>query len=212
MGFIPTLALIAEDDASIDTTFGDVIRFAPLRGVPLSLQAQAIRLLLPVLFPEDGCMISDIDMIPISRDYFLDGAAVCPDDAFLVYRDQAEGCIGKRYPMCYVAAKGAVFASLFQISSGDQIPEILEEWANRGYGWNTDELILYASVNDWEKRGGHVVRLGHETFGRLDRGSWTFDFGGLDLSQYIDCHCPRPYSAYRDSIDRIAKEVLYQSQ
>src|SRR5579872_2110798 len=66
MGFIPTLALIAEDDASIDTSLGDVIRFQPLPDVPLSLQAQAIRLILPVLFPEDGCILSDIDMIPIS--------------------------------------------------------------------------------------------------------------------------------------------------
>jgi len=208
MGFKPTLALIAENDADIDTSLGDVIRFSPLPDIPHSLQAQTIRLLLPILFPDEGCLISDIDMIPISRNYFLDGAAVCPEDGFLVYRDRAEGCIGSRYPMCYVAAKGSVFASLFQISNRDQIPQLIHLWANRGYGWNTDELILYSSVNQWEKRGGHVVRLGHETFGRLDRGNWKIDFESLDLSQYIDCHCPRPYSAYRDSIDLLVNQVL----
>ena len=208
MGLKPTLALIADENCSIDTSLGDVILFSPLPYVPVSLQAQAIRLLVPVLFPDEGCLISDIDMIPVSREYFIDGSINCPDDAFLVYRDQSEGCIGSRYPMCYVAAKGRVFASLFQVNGRDQISETLRLWAEKGYGWNTDELILYSTVNEWERRGGHVIRLGHEAFGRLDRGNWNIDFDTLDISRYIDCHCPRPYSSYRDSIDHIVRLIL----
>jgi len=207
MGFIPTLALIAEEDCPIDTTLGEVIRFAPLPGIPTSLQAQSIRLLLPVLFPDDGCLISDIDMIPISGSYFHHWAIGCPDEAFLVYRDNAEGCPGVRYPMCYVAAKGRTFASLFSVQSPMQIPEIIKEWSGLGFGWNTDELVLYSLTKEWERNGGELVCLGHKVEGRLDRGNWNIDFQALDISKYIDCHCPRPYSANQDSIDRIVEAI-----
>jgi hypothetical protein len=207
MGFRPTLAFIAPAGESIDATLGDVIRFDPMPDIPESLQAQAIRLLLPALFPEEGCFISDIDMILISRDYIADHAASCPDDAFLIYRDKAEGYLGGKYPMCYVAAKGYVFASVFNVRSKEQIPSILRSWANLGLGWNTDEYALYFFTHEWERYGGRVVRLGHEVTGRLDRANWNLDFDRLDLSRYIDCHCPRPYSAHRASIDRIAAAV-----
>lgn len=207
MGIRPTLALIADEQCPIDTSLGDVIRFAPLEGIPESLQAQVIRLFLPVLFPDDGCLIADIDMLPISRYYFTECAKFCPEDGFLVYRDGAEGCEGTRYPMCYVAGKGRVFGSLFKISKSDEIAALTRKWTDAELGWNTDELMLYSSVLEWEKEGGVVIRLGHDVQGRLDRGNWNIDFNSLDITQYIDCHCPRPYSAYGDSIDQIVKLI-----
>ena len=113
MGIRPTLALIAEDDFEVDTTIGDVIRFKPRKDIPEAMQAQCIRLLLPTLFPNDVCIISDIDMLPVSRSYFVEGAAHCPSGSFLIYRDKA---IPNNYPMCYVAGEGAVFSSIFGVS------------------------------------------------------------------------------------------------
>ena len=210
MGMRPTLALIADENCPIDTTIGDVIRFAPLPGIPESLQTQVIRLFLPVLFPDEGCLISDIDMLPISRSYFVECAQYCPDEAFLVYRDGAEEYKGFRYPMCYVAAKGEVFQSIFKISSREEIPDIIRSWAQIGLGWSTDELMLYSYVNEWEKNGNFVMRLGHGVDCRLDRGNWNIDFQSLDISKYIDCHCPRPYSSFRDSIDRVVEAIQNQ--
>lgn len=207
MGFKPTLALIADKECPIDTSLGDVIRFDPIPDVPVSLQAQAIRLLLPALFPEDGCILSDIDMIPILHEYFIQGASTCPDSAFLVYRD-AYNLV--TYPMCYVAGKGQVFKELFEVHSEAEIPVILRKWAQKGYGWNTDEIILYQTVNEWEKQGGHVIRLGHSVSRRLDRANWNVDFRTLNITRYIDCHCPRPYSAYKKSIDQVVEQVIYR--
>ena len=211
MGLRPTLALIADEACQVDTSLGDVIRFAPLPGVPESLQAQAIRLFLPSLFPDEGCLISDIDMIPISKAYFVQGAAECPDEGFLVYRDNAEGYKG-RYPMCYVAAKGRIFSSVFGITNPEEILDLVSTWARLEYGWNTDEILLYSYTAYWESKGGHVVRLGHVVGPRLDRGNWNLDWNTLEVSKYIDCHCPRPYSAFRDSIDRIVVDIHKQLQ
>jgi len=212
MGLQPTLALIADDTCPIDTSIGDVIRFAPLPNISESLQAQVIRLFLPAFFPDEGCLISDIDMLPISKDYFINGAADCPDNAFLVYRDLAHGWDYPRYPMCYIAAKGKVFASLFDIHQHKDIAEKIIEWAEWGFGWNTDELLLYDFLKQWENKGGNVVRLGHEVTWRIDRDFWPQSTEDLRISQYIDCHCARPYSENKEVIDQIVNAILEQYQ
>ena len=130
MGLRPTLMLVADDNCVVDESLGDVIRFSPLPDFSESLQAQAIRLLAPALFPNDGCLISDIDMIPISRSYFMDGALPCPPSAFLVYRDRAHGAEYPRWPMCYVAARGDVFASIFGVSKIEDFSDVLRFFAS----------------------------------------------------------------------------------
>jgi len=203
-GLRPTLALIATEDVQIDTSLGDVIRFDPIPGIPESLQAQVIRLLLPILFPDEGCIISDIDMLPISYTYFKEGATHCPDTDFLVYRNRAAGYEnGGRYPMCYLAAKGRVFGSIFGISKRDQIPGVIRQLADEQYGWNTDEIVVYAYAKKWEEKGGKIFTLNHRAKGRLDRGKWKGNFEKVEVLKYIDCHAPRPYSAYQTSIDQL---------
>lgn len=210
MGIRPTLALIADEDCPIDTTLGDVIRFAPIPNVAESTQAQAIRLLLPALFPDDICIISDIDMLPISKSYFIKGAAHCPDNTFLVYRDCAHGCGYPHYPMCYNAAKGSVFGAIFNVSTLEDIRTMLSAWGDYGLGWNTDELLLYYFLEQWELSGGPVMRLGHGVGPRIDRLLWPQDLKSFDITPYIDCHCPRPYEQNAESINQIAKAVLKQ--
>ncbi len=207
MGFRPTLALIGDENCKVDTKIGDVVRFSPIPGVPESLHAQAIRLLLPVLFPDDNCLISDIDMLPISKKYFVEGAQKCPETAFLVYRDEAYSSCEKKYPMCYFAAKGKVFRDIFRVISKSQIQNMIKSWSKLGHGWNTDEIILYQYVNEWEKKGGHLFRLGHGVGPRLDRLYWDEQTKLLEISRYIDCHCPRPYIINKRSIDTVVKAI-----
>jgi len=207
MGLEPTLALIAHEGVEVDETLGDVVRFEPIAGMNESTQAQAIRLLLPTLFPNDGCLISDIDMIPVSRSYYIDGAAGSPDDAFLIYRDRAYMSHEKITPMCYVAAEGQVFASVFGVTDYDQIADKLLEWNSLGLGWNTDEIMLYKLVAEWEAQGNKVHRLGQGVGARLDRMWWRDSVTPQDMRQFIDCHCPRPYCINTGSIDCITDAI-----
>lgn len=209
VGVTPTLALIADESVAIDETCGDVIRFDPIPGVPTSLQAQAIRLLLPAYFPADGCIISDIDMIPLQKSYFVDSIEYIPDDRFIIYRDGAyEWMAYPRYPMCYVAAKGSVFKELFDIQALGDIPKIIQQWHKKSLGWNTDELMLYAYVSTWGAKTKRVIKLGHGTFGRVDRLDWQFDCKKVRSHAYIDAHMPRPYEKFKKSIDQLIKGLL----
>jgi len=206
MGFRPTLALISDHDC-VDSTIGDVVRFDPIPGFSTAMQAQVYRLFLPALFPEDGCIISDIDMIPISKDYFVENAHPCSESAFLIYRDSAIPSEYQEYPMCYIAAKGKLFGSIFRINSETDFIDRLRECRVFHDGFNTDQVILYCWANQWRLGGGELVKLGHIVTHRLDRAEWK-SWQSEEIDSAIDAHCPRPYSQYKSSIDFIVQEVL----
>lgn len=205
IGVTPTLALIADKDVKIDESLGDVIRFEPLPDIPTSLQAQVIRLLLPAYFPEDVCIISDIDMIPLRKSYFVNSIFRYPSDSFIIYRDKAYTNT-ERYPMCYNAAKGKLFAEIFKINDLSEIPGKIKHWFSKDLGWHTDELILTKKLLKWETLTNRVVRLGHKTIKRIDRGFWAYDRKLLKKNYYIDAHLPRPYSKYKRKIDMLLTE------
>ena len=79
MGLQPTLAFVAHEDCQLDETLGDVIRFKPIDGVSEALQAQACVFYCHLSFR--SCMsIPDIDMTPVSFNYYTDTAVLCTDD------------------------------------------------------------------------------------------------------------------------------------
>ncbi len=151
VGITPILALIADDSVKIDETRGDVIRFAPIEGVKTSLHAQTIRLLLPTMFPDEICILSDIDIIPLSKEYFVDSVKEFADDTFIVYQNLEYDPRGNRWPMCYCAAKGSTFREIFQVYSMKKIHELIIEWSNLNFKWDTDELMLFKHVSSWKK-------------------------------------------------------------
>lgn len=206
MGVRPTLALISEHDC-VDPTIGDVIRFDPIPGFSTGMQAQVYRLFLPALFPEEGCVISDIDMVPISKEYFVDNAKLCPDSSFLIYRDAAIPAEYQEYPMCYIAAKGKIFGSIFRVADKIDFVDRLRECRTIHDAFNTDQVVLFQWVNRWQMEGGQVVKLGHTVTQRLDRAWWN-NWQPEEIENAIDAHCPRPYSQYQNSIDLIVQEVL----
>jgi len=206
IGIRPVLALISKDEVKIDTAYGDVVRFDPIEGVSTGLYAQTIRLLLPALFPDEISIISDIDMLPIKKSYFVDCVKNISSDKFVVYRDKAYALTGPydQYPMCYNAGKGKLFQEIFGVRDISDIPRIIREWANKGFGWNTDEKILYASLHAWEKFKTHCVRLGHDVAPRIDRSSWIYKEKKVVEGYYVDSHMVRPYNKYKGEIDLLA--------
>lgn len=208
IGVRPTLALIAPPDVPIDETLGDVIRFEPIPGIPTSLQAQTIRLLLPALFPDDVCITSDIDMLPISRSYFIDPIAYTPLDHLIIYRDAAFGPNAERFPMCYIAAKGYVFQEIFGLTSKEEIPNIIKKWNSFGLGWNTDELVMYQYLKNWHGFKNRCTRystLNHPPVERIDRARWGFNPALIASGYYTEAHMPRPYARYQGSLGYLAQ-------
>lgn len=188
IGVTPTLALIADESVQIDESLGEVIRFAPIEGLPSAYPSQVIRLLLPALYPDEVCLVSDIDHIAVGRDYFHNTIAHIDDDQFVFYREyprheriaiKERGLEPNQWPMCYCAAKGSTFAEIFGIEtkSIEAIRAKLKEWGNTEYPqWKfyTDQIMLYRHVTQWDKYQSHVTRIGHNwIMGRMHAHQWN---------------------------------------
>ncbi len=208
-GLRPTLVLVADSSVVVDESLGDVIRFEPIANIPTALQAQAIRLLIPALFPEDGCIISDIDMIPLQKSYFIDSVSEVPDDCFVVYRNLGYNDQDNHYPMCYNAAKGKIFAEIFGVSGVNRteimanIRTVIINWAQLKHGWVTDEMCLVCELKKWPNYANKCIKLNHSGGPRVDRGDWQYDLKLLKSGHYIDSHMLRPYSRYKAEIDEL---------
>lgn len=212
IGIKPTLALIANKNVKVDETIGDVIRFEPIAGVPDGLYAQTIRLLLPIYFEQEVSIISDIDMIPLNKSYFISTTQAIPDTMFVVFRDKAYWAQAEQYPMCYNAAKGATFKEIFGVNSIEDIPAQITKWAQLNLGWSTDEIILYKYLTNWKHYKDRCVKLGQVIEKRLDRGDWRYDKQLLQEGYYIDCHSIRPYAPNKEEIDMIVQRAFLVKQ
>lgn len=208
VGIQPTLALIASSDVKIDESLGDVIRFEPIAGIPTAFQAQIIRLLLPIYFPNEVCIISDMDMIPLQRDFFVHNLAPVALDNFVIFNDGGKWIQGyPEYLMCYVAGLGKTFGEIFNIFSTEQVPKRIQEWYDLNQGWTSDQRILYSSVNNWDQT--RIIKLGYDEPRRIDRAYWRYDKNLLKKrNYYVDSHLLRPYSTYKKEIDALL-DVLF---
>lgn len=208
VGVKPTLALIAPADFPIDETIGEVIRFEPIPGIPTAFQAQVIRLLLPIYFPNEFCIISDMDMIPLQSNFFLDNLAPVPSDSFVIFNDAGKYVQGyPEYLMCYVAALGKTYGEIFSISSVNEIFECIQKWHKLNQGWTSDQCILYNAINSWDQT--RIIKLGYDEPRRVDRAYWRYHQELLRRrNYYVDSHLLRPYSAYKKEIDALL-EILF---
>lgn len=201
VGITPTLLLVASADVPVDESLGTVIRCEPIPGIPTAFHAQVVRLLAPAYFKDEVCLISDIDMIPLSKDYFLNSVEHIADNCFVTFKDGAfAGQEINEYPMCYNVARGSTFKEIFNIHAVSEIPAIIKQWYALGLGWTTDQQVLYHTLNAWDKKTNRLVKLGHDVDRRVDRGWWGYNKDLIKKGYYIDCHMLRPYDQFEQQL------------
>ena len=190
-----------------------IVLFPPIVGIHTAFQAQCIRLLYPRQVTRDeGVLITDMDMLPMNRRYYVNSIETIPDDHFIVYRDV---CLPEEISMCYNIASPSTWTSMFGTKS---VQNLLQEWhAETGYdgihggkGWGTDQHILVTMFNAWN--GPKTVLNDTVTqFSRLDRG-WPLQFqdkqglrNKIQSGTYADYHCLRPYQQHKEINDFIVQ-------
>ena len=213
-GITPTLAVVSDKKLDIDETLGDVIYHTPNPDLPTAQQAQIIRLFLAANFIDDICLISDIDMMPLKKDYFTKSVESHGITNFVVYSSDAYHYgdpAYPAYPMCYLASEGENFK---EIIDGDleSFNEIVAVWLEEGHGWHTDEKVFYQKLQKWDSVSNGMVLLKRgfahdqppDSYARIDR-SWdsTFKEDQMTAGYYVDYHMPRPYEKYKEVIDNI---------
>lgn len=199
----------------------NLILFVPPHGISTAFISQYIRLLYPALLDyENGIMITDMDILPMNRSYYTKNIELFDDDCFIYLRHVCM-CEYQQIAMCYNVAKNKTWSNIFNITSLDDIKLRLREVYQRvnykdghnNMGWCSDQIDLFQSIKNWEKRDTHFKVLHDKQTGfcRLDRN--TFDIRNTTLQSYIkngmfsDYHCYRPYETYKD-INEMIYELL----
>lgn len=203
---IPILGLITNEDSDlIKTDYGYIKKFKEVANVSVGLQAQIVRLFLPK-YLDDICIISDIDMAPLSREYFIDSLVHYPDDVILIHSSDNPECRrSNEIPMCYNTAHAQTFTKLFKLENKNW-EQFVIELNNTNYGWVTDQKYLYDMVNT-QLNDFNFVFMNRGWNGqankRIDRLWWGYNRELVKEGYYIDAHLLRPYLQNKIEIDNL---------
>ena len=197
----PVLGLITDgDEEIINDEFGIIIKLKKIDGYSDGLLSQLVRMYLPKHL-KGNCIISDIDMIPISKRYFIDSLKEYDNDDFIVMSSHHPQTINtNQYPMCYVVGSDLNFKKLFNLN--DDWETFVKKIPDQG--WYTDQCHLYSMINqNTNINYKFPLRSGDFVGDRIDRVNWSYDIELLKNGYYIDSHMLRPYTKYKDEIDKL---------
>lgn len=198
------IILIAENIPDTLLSYkNNIILFKPIENIETSFTSQIIRLLYPcILNYENGIMITDMDMIPMNRNYYTENIKSYSNDKFIYYRENV--CFNtSQIAMCYNIATPNIWKEIFKVNSLEDIETTIKYIHSKNVKWYTDQLTLYDKVLNWNKQTNNFICLKeNETkFKRLDRAD-NFDISNSILRNnikngvYSDYHCKRPMSKY----------------
>lgn len=184
IGITPILVHISGNEIKME---GNVITLPEIDGIKSSFQAQMARMWVMTML-QGSCLISDIDMMPLSRKYFCDTAGMYDTTNIVSYCSDAAERFDGTIPMCYILADAAIFATLLGDHHWERWIKNMADKCDQG--WSCDQWYLTQLLESYPKtvhlkRGWSPAGV---AFNRLDRISW---FPSSD--QYVDAHLLRPY-------------------
>jgi hypothetical protein len=182
-------------------------------GYNLSTIAQISRFCSSCIVNEDDyCLTSDIDMIPLKKDYFHSQDFSKPINIFY-----ANGYHHLRYPICYIGMKSQIWNEVIDIDKNEDIYNNLLNIFSKGLPrfsknedqWGYDELFFYKQIKKTSYYPENCqmidrimyfnpvfLRTKNRTgipktlpLDRLDRSNWIFDG---NINRFVDAHCKRP--------------------
>lgn len=184
-----------------------------LRSIPdwsIAQQAQSIRFWASKLL-DAPFIISDMDMLPISKEYYHDGAKNTPDENIVSYSSDIIQYrwykTNPQYPMCYLAGDPKSFIKILDLQENDH-QHFLRRLKNLNIRWGTDQKFFYNQSQKNPQMLNHLSRVWiQEKYAshRLDKAIWpNFDYNPLE---YIDCHLPRPLSSNHSLCNNLFKKL-----
>jgi hypothetical protein len=220
VGATPILVSVGDNDFFEKYSDHILIGYKKVEGIETSFQSQIARIFATSLYDDKTFLISDLDMIPLSKSYFVDNANEVNDDSILIYTSDAYGYNNQiRYPMCYNLAKGKTFKEILDINKSFE--EFVKDLKLLNLSWDyplwdTDELYIGKCINKFEQiNSNRIVKLqrgfreGYATK-RIDRDYWfnvNYDFKKISEEYYIDSHLLRPYKQHKIEIDRLISHL-----
>lgn len=201
-----------------------IILFKPINKINTTYIAQVIRILYPCLFDDLNILITDIDIFPISKEYFLTSIENYPNDKFIAYTNRY--IKNNMIAICYNIANSNIWKKIFNINNVHDINNILILNYNEKYtgtknceGWYLDQQLLYKYIMDYKKNNiEQVIFLNDIDIGykRLD-GKSANKLLEIKKNQscilenihtYSDFHIIRNYNSNLELFENIIQSIL----
>lgn len=208
MGIKPVLLYTPDDGAPVSEEWGEVIRLPKVPGVPPYLHALWSRYWIPQRWPGKVSIISDIDMLPLNRKYFVDELADILDTAHVHLTPT-----NNRLPSCYHVAKGWKYKEVLELDEdfSRSLYRIMDHMTVEGLAprplvfWGSDESYATQKLKTCTNLISPI--RGKK---RIDRCDWNYD--PQNLSDYADSHLLRPYTVHEERILKLDAEVRKHHQ
>ncbi len=202
----PILGLISDRDTDIyESEYGLIKEFKAFDDINTGNQSQIVRMYLSK-YLNGNCIISDIDIIPLSKKYFIDEISDYNNDEILVMSSNHQQTKSiNQYPMCYIVGNSKNFDELFNTNlDWYEFVKIVDESSQNK--WFSDQVFLYNCIN---KYNIEKIKFPYRSFinDRIDRSNWTYNIDLLKQGQYIDSHSLRPYNSYKQEIDNLIELI-----
>jgi len=216
----PVLIYIEDiENVTISSDYGIVIRLKPIQGISIISQTQIARIWATSLFPDDVSIISDIDMIPISKYYFIESIAEIEEIDYVHLHP-----FPKNYPnipICYHVAMGKVFKDVLNIDTKWELflKKVIDYGINKvdekkSTFWFIDEI--YSTDKILNYNGQFKLNLKNRKKGildrRIDRSNWFYSNYLLITEYYFDAHSIRPFNRFSKQIIDLKNKILRQKQ
>lgn len=209
IGIKPLLVKISNNNEIHEYNDCIIHNLKKVDGVDTGFQSQIARMYVTQFYQDKVCLTSDIDMLPLSKKYFVDNIEKYNEENLIILSSDAYKNIN-RYPICYNAAKGKLFKEILNL------PISFEEYVfnlkNYNQGWDTDELYFGFKVNSYFNQD-KIVKLNRgwengRATNRIDRVNWNYNLNKLKSFGYIDSHSLRPYNVYFNEINRMLDNIF----
>ena len=93
----------------------DIILFEPIENIHTAFQAQTVRLLYPALISNKNIIVSDVDIIPLNKNYFIDSIKSISNDSHIIFRNSY--IERNMYTLCYHLSNSNTWKNIFNISN-----------------------------------------------------------------------------------------------
>jgi hypothetical protein len=201
IGIKPLLIIVAGDEPKWELE-NYTITLPLVRGIKPSFQAQIARIWAWKML-DGNLLMSDIDMMPLSRNYFYGTASKYSEDKIVSYCSDASDRFDGYHPMCYVLANSEVMRPLIIHNTWQEF--VLDIAEKSGEGWSADQWHLTKMIGlhpglvklerGWNSGGG--------AYNRLDRNDWRYDANDVSSGKLYDSHLLRPYKQHKEEIDKL---------
>lgn len=205
--FVHITDKIDKDFEQVENDYGFYIKIKAICGCPSSLQSQVVRFFIASMFKDKNLLLSDIDMFPIQREYFIDKALPIREDELYLYSGTPYIDV-PYFPACYILCKGSMLTKVLWGGTG---PMSFKDYlsmlvAHYDLAWNTDEHYFYDCVRGYPDQ--KKILLGSRNYAverRINREELLIK---NDVLCFIDCHSVRPYLMHKEKIDLFVDRLL----